>query len=156
MKTNYIHRYMALLSLLSLLWLAGCAVKEKAVSTVDSAKEAAVSTVVAVDIYNVNNKRITSHPSVTLAKAGQLIQAAGAQHGWDTDIQQPGYIVSTLHIRTHTAVVDIHYTTDSFSITYRSSVNLHYDASTGQIHGNYNRWVRNLENAIHTKLTKGS
>ena len=140
MKTNYTLGCMSLLSLLLLLALAGC-VK---------------STFVLDDIYNVDNQRVTPAPDMTLDKAGQLIQAAGAGHDWVMSIQKPGYIVGTLINRQHTAVVDIDYTTNSFSITYKSSTNLAYDASTGQIHKGYNRWVRNLEKAILIKLTHGS
>ena len=58
-----------------------------------------------------------------------------------------------LNARDHMAVVEIPYTENSFSIKYKDSQNLNYDASTGSIHNNYNGWVRNLENAIQVQLS---
>jgi hypothetical protein len=52
-------------------------------------------------------------------------------------------------LRTHTAVVDIFYTATTYSIQYRSSINL--DESGGQIHKNYNGWISNLVKGINTQ-----
>ena len=64
--------------------------------------------------------------------------------------EKPGLIVGTLNLRTHTAVVDIPYTTTSYSILYKSSVNLKQEGNT--IHSNYNGWVQNLDQAIKRQL----
>jgi hypothetical protein len=104
-------------------------------------------------IYNINNDQIISFPSMPLNKAGELIRQAGATRGWAMSLQKPGHIVATLMTRSHTVAVDIYYTTNTFSIVYKSSSNLDYDPSTNTIHRNYNRWVRNLEKAILLKLS---
>jgi len=49
-------------------------------------------------------------------------------------------------------VVDIAYDTKAFSITYKDSSNLQYDAAKSEIHKNYNGWVQNLENGIRAQL----
>jgi hypothetical protein len=46
-------------------------------------------------------------------------------------------------------VVDIFYTATTYSIQYRSSINL--DESGGQIHKNYNGWISNLVKGINTQ-----
>lgn len=75
---------------------------------------------------------------------------AGASLRWQIKEDGPGKLVGTLVLRTHTAVVDIPYSATSFSIVYKSSINL--DEADGQIHKNYNSWVSNLSNAIYTQM----
>ncbi len=56
----------------------------------------------------------------------------------------------SLNLRTHTAVVEIPYSTKAFSIRYKDSVNLDYTGES--IHSNYNGWIQNLEKGIRTQL----
>jgi hypothetical protein len=58
---------------------------------------------------------------------------------------------STLNLRTHTAMVDIPFTASTYSIVYKSSVNLDQQGAT--IHQNYNGWVQNLDQAIRRQLS---
>lgn len=107
-------------------------------------------------VYNVNNDEVYTPAGMTLEEAGLLIQEAGTTRGWAMAIVEPGHIVGTLLIRSHTAVVDIYYTTTSFSIVYKNSINLKYSPDTQTIHHNYNNWIRNLEQAIMVKLTNSN
>ncbi|HEY8049232.1 MAG TPA: hypothetical protein VIE63_08670 [Ramlibacter sp.] len=91
------------------------------------------------------NGKTLSHDQVHAA-----ILRAGAALGWQMVDEGPDKIVATLHLREHTAVVEIPYSTTTYSIKYRSSVNL--DESNGQIHKNYNGWVQNLTKGINTQL----
>jgi len=59
-------------------------------------------------------------------------------------------VLGTLHLREHTAIVDIPYSAKSYSILYKSSVNL--TEKSGQIHKNYNGWVQNLDQRIRVYL----
>jgi len=81
------------------------------------------------------------------------ILAAGASLGWVMKEQSPGLIVGTLALRTHLAVVEIPYNTSSFSIRYKDSQNLKYNAADKTIHSNYNGWVENLNNTIVARLS---
>lgn len=81
----------------------------------------------------------------------KAIVRAGATLGWQMNSSAPGKIAGTLVLRTHTAVVEIPYSSKSYSILYKSSVNL--DESDGQIHKNYNSWIQNLDKAIKVQLT---
>lgn len=67
-------------------------------------------------------------------------------------VEKPGYIVATLHLREHEAVVDIIYDTQSYSILYKSSQNLQYNETNRTIHKNYNSWIRNLNVSIQREL----
>ena len=81
----------------------------------------------------------------------KAIIRAGGTLGWKMDEQAPGKIVGTLNVRTHTAVVEIPYSARSYSINYKSSVNLSEEG--GQtIHNNYNGWVKNLDKGIQAQL----
>ena len=42
----------------------------------------------------------------------------------------PGHIEATLYIRSHIAVVDVHYTTRSYSIRYKDRTDLNYDGDS--------------------------
>lgn len=89
---------------------------------------------------------------LTMDEVAKGIVAAGAKHGWAMKIESPGHIVGTLLIRNHMAVVDIPYGTSSYSIIYKDSSNLKYDADSKTIHANYSSWVRNLHVAIQREF----
>ena len=52
------------------------------------------------------------------------------------------------------AVVDIKYTNKAYSIDYVSSQDLLYDGN--QIHRNYNKWVKILEQDINKEMYRAS
>jgi hypothetical protein len=76
---------------------------------------------------------------------------AGVSLGWQMRPTNPGHIVGTLILRTHTAVVDINYDTAKYSVTYKDSKDLEYDGTN--IHSNYNGWIQRLDNAIRSQLS---
>lgn len=107
-------------------------------------------------LYNVKDSTVpptTSGKALSLDQVRDAIVQAGVGLGWDMRVVKPGQIVGTLHVRSHSAVVDIPYTTTSYSIAYGSSQNLKYDAAAGTIHTNYNGWIQNLDNAIRGRLS---
>ena len=77
------------------------------------------------------------------------ILRAGAALRWKRAEETPAIIIATLAIRRHQAVVEIPYTANKFSITYKSSINL--DEADGQIHRNYNGWIQNLTKGINNQ-----
>ena len=88
-------------------------------------------------------------PSIEQIKKAIIV--AGSGLGWRIKSQSPGHLIGTLNLREHTAIVDIKYTTENFSITYNSSTNLNYDGTN--IHSNYNGWIQNLEKAIIVQIS---
>jgi hypothetical protein len=51
-------------------------------------------------------------------------------------------------------VVDIAYSPDKYSVVYRSSINMKYDAKMALIHPFYNDWARKLVDEIRAEVTK--
>lgn len=101
-------------------------------------------------IYNVDNDPIEG--KISKDKVYKAIKKAGTSKGWIIRKVKPGLAMGTLNLRTHKAVVEIPYSEKTFSIKYKSSLNLKYDAEKGLIHKNYNSWIKNLENAINFQL----
>ena len=103
-------------------------------------------------IQNVTDAPVSSASGKPLSSddVRKAIMRAGTTLGWQMNANAPGKITGTLNVRKHTAVVEIPYSPRSYSINYRSSVNLNEEE--GQIHNNYNGWVKNLAKAIDANL----
>lgn len=108
-------------------------------------------------VYNVTDTSITTgsgnEPSLDQVEKAILSAATTTRPAWSMRVEKPGHIVASLHVRSHTAVVDIAYSTKTYSITYNTSTNLKYDAEDKTIHSNYNGWIQNLDSAIKGKLS---
>ncbi|QKF83512.1 hypothetical protein [Halarcobacter ebronensis] len=104
-------------------------------------------------VYNVVEQPTRVKNDVTNDKIFKAIKTAGLSLGWQVRKVKDGLAEAQLNIRTHMALVEIPYTHDSFSINYKNSANLNYDATKGTIHNNYNGWVQNLRNAITLQIS---
>ncbi|MDP1947882.1 MAG: hypothetical protein Q8L77_10325 [Nitrospirota bacterium] len=105
-------------------------------------------------IYNVKEAPIATSAGkeLTLDQVGKAIMDAGIGLKWIMVVTKPGQIVATQNARSHTAIVDIAYDTKTYSMTYKDSVNLNYNAEKQTIHEAYSGWIRNLDNAIKGRL----
>ena len=103
-----------------------------------------------IPILNVNDAQIATGKSLQVNQVRQAIVTAGSALGWKIVDSKPGLLEGTLRLRDHTAVVEIPFTTDKYSILFKSGVNL--NEKDGQIHKNYNGWVQNLEKSINAAL----
>ena len=101
-------------------------------------------------IQNITDAPIASTKPLTAAQVKQAITVAGVGLGWQIAEDGPGKLKGTLNLRKHTAIVEIPYSAKKYSIIYQSSVNL--DEKNGEIHRNYNSWVRNFEKAINAAI----
>jgi len=103
-------------------------------------------------IQNVTDAPVTSASgkAVSAEEVRKSIVRAGVTLGWKMNAETPGKVIGTLNVRKHTAVVEIPYSAKSYSINYKSSENL--DAADGQIHNNYNGWIKNLAKGIDAQL----
>ncbi|MDZ7668583.1 MAG: hypothetical protein U5Q16_03880 [Gammaproteobacteria bacterium] len=86
----------------------------------------------------------------TMSEVYDAIVEGGKVRGWKIRQIEPGHAEGTLFVRSHVAKVDVFYDTDSYSIEYKDSENLEYE--DGTIHGNYNKWVQNLDGDIQRAL----
>jgi hypothetical protein len=103
-------------------------------------------------IYNVTNQGIvpSGGKPKSLEEVKTAIVEAGRARGWTVKDIAPGHLEAELRLRGHAAVVDIKYSTTSYSITHKDSQNLRYDGTN--IHPNYNSWIQNLQRDIETRL----
>lgn len=69
-----------------------------------------------------------------------------------TDVK-PGELLATYNLRSHQAIVAIPYTTKTYSIIYKDSTNLKYNAQAHTIHPNYTGWIQRLDGAIRSRLS---
>lgn len=104
-------------------------------------------------VQNVENASLNAPDSATMAQVEAAIKRAGASLGWHMKEIKPGHMEARLPVRSHVAVADIFYNTKDFSIIYKDSTNLRYDAKDNTIHSNYNGWIQNLQNAIITQAS---
>jgi len=91
-----------------------------------------------------------SGKSLSHEEVRKAIVRAGVTLGWQMNADTPGKVTGTLNVRKHSAVVEIPYSAKSYSIKHKSSDNL--EESDGQIHNNYNGWVKNLAKGIDAQL----
>lgn len=103
-------------------------------------------------VHDVMNAPITSAHHLKADAVKKAILMAGNKRGWIMKPMAQGHILATLNVRTHQAVVDITYTDTSYSIHYKDSSNLYYDAGKKKIHRNYNGWIKNLDQQIQIEL----
>jgi hypothetical protein len=102
-------------------------------------------------VFDVSQAPITANkPNPSTDEISKAIVRAGSGLGWQMSPDRPGHLTGRLMLRTHVAVVDIDYTPAVYSIKYRESTNLDFDA--GKIHKNYNGWIQNLDKAIQVQL----
>jgi hypothetical protein len=105
-------------------------------------------------VYQVKDAPVQTASGKELAmdEVRKEIIAAGVAAGWQMIATKPGEIVGTLNIRSHQAVVSIPYTAKNYSILYKDSTNLKYDATAQTIHENYASWIQRLDGAIRSRL----
>ncbi|RAP59426.1 hypothetical protein [Oleiagrimonas sp. MCCC 1A03011] len=91
---------------------------------------------------------------ISQAQVKKSIVSALEGRKWTLDKIEDGTILSTLHLRDHTATIRITYNTQAVNITYLRSTNLEYSqrGSTRYIHRNYNGWINYLEQDITRNL----
>lgn len=106
----------------------------------------------------------TSKPTMNIVNAsagmghdasavGSAIETSLVGLGFKVIDKTPNLITARIELRgKHSATVRIPYTDKSYSIEYVDSSGLNYDAKSGSIHHNYNRWVGNLRLAIDRQL----
>ena len=110
-------------------------------------------------IYNPSDVAFTiptsSSKALTLEEYKNAIIRGGSRRGWTFEEEGPGHLVGSVAVRgKHFATVDIVFDTSRYSITYKSSQNLNYNASRGEIHPNYNSWIRLLEQEIQAEIAQ--
>ena len=120
-------------------------------------------------IENIAPRPHYAPPGTSPEQLVAAIRAAAEDEGWRVIAAAPGVMEAKLFIRSHQAVVTIRYDESNFSISYRDSTNLNYNAKDlvnrnsrwnksqvvtkgPRIHPNYNVWVAALADRISIRL----
>lgn len=90
--------------------------------------------------------------SISLAQIETAIITAGEGIGWKMKTSKPGEVTGTYRESKYTAAVKIPFSSENYSIFYKSSKNLKYNGA--EIHRRYNTLVQNLSTAIGREVTK--
>lgn len=102
-------------------------------------------------VYNVTDAPImSSKEKLADDDVKRSIIRAATALGWRVKDEGRGLLVATISRQSHTATVDIKYSTKGYSITHKNSVDLNYDGTN--IHKRYNTWVNNLDRRIAGEL----
>lgn len=104
-------------------------------------------------VQNIVAQPVSVKQNTTDDQMYKAIKTAGLSLGWQVRKVKPGLAEAQLYLRDHMAVVEIPYTKEEFSINYKNSSNLNYNAEKNTIHSNYNGWIQNLRNAITLQLS---
>jgi len=74
--------------------------------------------------------------------------------GWQLQSDDGSKIIARYNKQDrHTAVIQIDYSAYRYSIKHVSSQGLNYNVKRNSIHRNFNRWIKNLEMDINSKLS---
>lgn len=103
-----------------------------------------------------NPEPIKAPCNLSAEKMKSAIRQALHGRGWTVKELGPGHMEGKLFKRRHVAVIDIHYNASKVTIRYKSSENLDYEKQGSEelIHGNYNKWIMNLERDINVHLSR--
>ncbi|WP_318470216.1 hypothetical protein [Photobacterium leiognathi] len=104
-------------------------------------------------VMNLNNVYVptaVTGQQHTVEDVQKAILTAAEQRGWSARVIKPGLILANISVRTHSATIEIPYSSTSYSIDYKDSQNLDYDGT--DIHRNYNNWVVRLSRSIQQQL----
>ena len=103
-------------------------------------------------IHNITDAPVipSSALSLTIEQVRNTIISAAHAKNWQVQQIDDGHMLATVKVRKHTAVVDIYYSTDTYSIIYNNSEALRKKGDT--IHRNYNKWIIKLNKVIRLKL----
>ena len=105
-----------------------------------------------VPIQSYGNASVASYGNLNSSQVRDAIVRGASNIGWAIESDSPGLLTAKLATRQHTVIVEIPYSTSSYTIRYKSSINML--AEGGEIHRNYNRWVERLHRHINAELAK--
>ncbi len=94
-----------------------------------------------------------SMKQASMEEVRKAIIGGGSITGWHMREITSGLLEASITVRgKHHVVVEIPYSTQSYSIIYKSSTNMEYNAAKGSIHPNYNNWVNTLRQNIDKQI----
>lgn len=99
-------------------------------------------------VLNVQSEIVPSNVTSKEEVKKAIVQAGGSL-GWRVRELDENTLMATINVRNkHGVEVKIPYSQSEYSILYKTSKNLKYDAEKNTIHKNYNSWINNFNNRI--------
>jgi hypothetical protein len=98
------------------------------------------------EMVKVENEALPS--GATQAQVEAAVLKSLSDRGWTIMNRSAGKVEATYARdgrRGFSATIVVTYNKSSFSVAHKESTGLNYDAASGKIHGNYNRWINNLK-----------
>lgn len=97
---------------------------------------------------------LAAQKTVSSQQMQQAIYNAQQRYGWELQSDNGSQIYARFNKQErHIVDIRIDYSGGGFSIQHAASQGLNHDLSRNNIHRNYNRWVRNLEQDIQSSLS---
>jgi len=95
---------------------------------------------------------------LSAAAIDKAVRVGVAKRGWIISKQEPGYVEAVLNVRVHMAKIAVKYDSQQVQIHYLDSQNLDYETKSDgpRIHGNYLKWVSNVEHDINVQLQEAA
>ena len=90
----------------------------------------------------------------TLADVEKAILSVASRLDWMTKKGEDGEIQAKLIVRTHELVVTITFSSSEYTITYKDSKDLKYNASNQTVHGKARKWLDDLDHGIQKELAR--
>jgi hypothetical protein len=87
---------------------------------------------------------------ISLEQLEVVLRSAAISKGWEVKKIGEKHLEAWIYVRQHMAKVDIYYTEETYSITYKDSEVLMYDGR--KIHRNYNNWIMLMNEQIVVRL----
>ena len=104
-------------------------------------------------VLNIQKAPLSINKEISIKKMYKAIKNAGYRRGWQISKVSPGVAKAYINVRgRHQATVLITYSHNEYSINYKDSEHLKYNAQNNTIHKNYNSWVKNLDKDINFEL----
>ncbi len=89
---------------------------------------------------------------LTLEQVQRAVVRAASSRKWTASAPKPNVVRARYTKGRHTAVVDVVFTTKSYSIKYVDSTDLNYSEAERSIHPAYNKAVNELRQGIDAQL----
>lgn len=106
----------------------------------------------------VTNMHNMVHGDQSVAAVETCIVTGAHKAGWQIEKLYGGVFEATYtendrrDYDVQAAIVNIHYSRDSYYIEYKNSAMMNYNEIRNTIHKDYNKWVRQLDTAIQNEL----
>lgn len=89
-----------------------------------------------------------------LAQVKKAITLAAAEKGWVSKEAGARNMELSLVNRSHMVKVNVEYSLQDYTITYKDSMNMDYNPARNSIHPKYGKWLDGLKRAIEINLMK--